>query len=183
VRNGPATQATGTATAPRPPREAEGPGNPLPTREQLRAFLRAAPGRVGKSDISRHFGLSPDQRPALRELLRSLKEQGQAAPVGRRGIAAPDRLPERGRFRARLGVPPDHTLAVYSGNLGVKQGLDVLLTAAGLMPSALLELGFIGSKGDMAIVTSDAVRVRICRELAAHLAGKRPPEPKDCTCR
>jgi ribonuclease R len=94
VRNGPATQATGTAKAPRPPREAEGPGNPLPTREQLRAFLRAAPGRVGKSDISRHFGLSPDQRPALRELLRILKEQGQAAPVGRRGIAAPDRLPE-----------------------------------------------------------------------------------------
>ena len=59
-----------------------------------RQFLRAAPGRVGKSDISRHFGLSPDQRPALRDLLRGLKEQGQAAPVGRRGIAAPDRLPE-----------------------------------------------------------------------------------------
>ena len=94
VRNGPATQATGTAKAPRPPRQAEGPGNPLPTREQLRAFLRAAPGRVGKSDISRQFGLSPDQRPALRDLLRSLKESGQAAPVGRRGIAAPDRLPE-----------------------------------------------------------------------------------------
>ncbi|WP_368413821.1 ribonuclease R [Falsiroseomonas sp.] len=94
VRTGPAAPAQGTAKAPRPPRDAEGLGNPLPTREQLRAFLRAAPGRVGKSDISRHFGLSPDQRPALRELLRSLKEQGQAAPVGRRGIAAPDRLPE-----------------------------------------------------------------------------------------
>ena len=66
----------------------------LPTREQLRAFLRKTPGRVGKSDIARHFGLTSDQRPALRELLRSLKELGQAAPVGRRGIAAPDRLPE-----------------------------------------------------------------------------------------
>ena len=64
---------------------------------------------------------------------------------------------------------------------GVKNGAYAVLS--GLMPSALLELGFIGSKGDMAIVTSDAVRVRICRELAAHLAGKRPPEPKDCTCR
>ncbi|WP_372620802.1 ribonuclease R [Falsiroseomonas sp.] len=68
--------------------------NPLPTREQLRAFLRAAPGRVGKSDIARHFGLTSDQRPALRELLRSLKESGQAAPAGRKGVAAPDRLPE-----------------------------------------------------------------------------------------
>jgi len=67
---------------------------PLPTREQLRAFLREAPGRVGKSDIARHFGLTSDQRPALRELLRGLKESGQAALVGRRGIAAPDRLPE-----------------------------------------------------------------------------------------
>ena len=70
------------------------PEPPLPTREQLRAFLRDAPGRVGKSDIARHFGLSSDQRPALRELLRSLKESGQATPVGRRGLAAPDRLPE-----------------------------------------------------------------------------------------
>ena len=93
VRKGPAAPAQGTAKAPRPPRDVAA-DNPLPTREQLRAFLRAAPGRVGKSDISRHFGLSPDQRPALRELLRGMKEQGQAAPVGRRGIAAPDRLPE-----------------------------------------------------------------------------------------
>jgi ribonuclease R len=67
---------------------------PLPTREQLRAFLRGATGRVGKSDIARHFGLSSDQRPALRELLRGLKDDGQIAPVGRRGMAAPDRLPE-----------------------------------------------------------------------------------------
>src|SRR5687767_4913288 len=67
---------------------------PLPTREQLRAFLREAPGRVGKSDIARHFGLTSDQRPALRELLRSLKESGQAQPTGRRGVAAPGRLPD-----------------------------------------------------------------------------------------
>jgi ribonuclease R len=67
---------------------------PLPTREQLRAFLRDTPGRVGKSDIARHFGLTSDQRPALRELLRSLKESGQAQPAGRRGVAAPGRLPE-----------------------------------------------------------------------------------------
>lgn len=70
------------------------PEGALPTREQLRAFLRNASGRVGKSEIARHFGLSSDQRPALRDLIRSLKESGQAAPVGRRGIAAPDRLPE-----------------------------------------------------------------------------------------
>jgi ribonuclease R len=61
---------------------------------QLREFLRDQPGRVGKTEISRHFGLSTDQRPALRELLRGLKETGQASPVGRKGLAAPERLPE-----------------------------------------------------------------------------------------
>jgi ribonuclease R len=78
----------------------------LPTREQLRAFLRETPGRVGKSDIARHFGLTSDQRPALRELLRSLKEQGQAAPAGRRGVAAPDRLPEMTVVEV-VGTDPD----------------------------------------------------------------------------
>jgi ribonuclease R len=67
---------------------------PLPSPEALRAFLRDAPGRVGKTEIARHFGLASDQRPALRELLRGLKEAGQAAPVGRKGLAAPERLPD-----------------------------------------------------------------------------------------
>ncbi len=67
---------------------------PLPSREQVRAFLRDQPGRVGKADIARHFGLTTEQRPALRELLRGLKESGDAQPSGRKGFAAPGRLPE-----------------------------------------------------------------------------------------
>lgn len=35
-----------------------------------------------------------------------------------------------GGFRARFDVPADHLLAVYSGNLGRKQGIDILLEAA-----------------------------------------------------
>ncbi len=68
--------------------------NPLPSREQLRAFLKSSPGRVGKTEIARHFGLTTEQRPALRGLVKSLKEDGQAAPAGKRSYAAPDRLPE-----------------------------------------------------------------------------------------
>jgi ribonuclease R len=79
---------------------------PLPSRAELRAFLQAAPGRVGKSDIARHFGLTTEQRPALRELLRSLKESGQAAPAGRKGIAAPDRLPDMSVVEV-IGTDPD----------------------------------------------------------------------------
>lgn len=44
-----------------------------------------------------------------------------------------------GWFRQTNGIPPDALLAVYSGNLGRKQGLDVLLDAAEILsaePSA-----------------------------------------------
>ncbi len=81
------------ARRPSPGTLAAGPA-PLPSKEALRRFLAAAPGRVGKTEIARHFGLSTEQRPALRDLLRSLKEDGSAAPAGRRGLAALGRLPE-----------------------------------------------------------------------------------------
>lgn len=41
--------------------------------------------------------------------------------------------PERGEFRKRHGFASDEFLAVYAGNLGVKQGLDVLLETAPLL--------------------------------------------------
>ncbi len=78
-----------------PPEDADPAGRPgLPGKDQLRRFLEAAPGAVGKSDIARHFGLTPDQRPALRALLAELKADGGAMPADRRGLAAPGRLPE-----------------------------------------------------------------------------------------
>lgn len=39
-------------------------------------------------------------------------------------------LPKPGGFRARFGFSKDDFLAVYSGNLGVKQGLSILIAAA-----------------------------------------------------
>lgn len=41
--------------------------------------------------------------------------------------------PARGEFRRKNGLPADAFLAVYAGNLGVKQGLDVLIQAAQLV--------------------------------------------------
>ena len=90
----------------RRPATAQAP-RPLPSKEEIRRFLAAAPGRVGKTEIARHFGLTSDQRPALRALLAALKAEGAAVPAGRRGVSAasprsgasrgapaPDRLPE-----------------------------------------------------------------------------------------
>jgi colanic acid biosynthesis glycosyl transferase WcaI len=46
------------------------------------------------------------------------------------GIAIPDQVPASGGFRARYNFTPDEFLAIYAGNLGVKQGLSILLDVA-----------------------------------------------------
>jgi colanic acid biosynthesis glycosyl transferase WcaI len=48
------------------------------------------------------------------------------------GVALPNdaEIPERGKFRGKHQFGSDDFLAVYAGNLGVKQGLDILLDAA-----------------------------------------------------
>lgn len=58
------------------PRDRRGPAPALPSLDALRRYLRDTPGRAGKTEISRHFGLSTEQRPALRELLRELEREG-----------------------------------------------------------------------------------------------------------
>src|SRR5437667_3617870 len=44
-------------------------------------------------------------------------------------------IPARGRFRARHHFSPNEFLAIYAGNLGVKQGLQILFDAAELLRS------------------------------------------------
>lgn len=67
---------------------------PMPTKAALREFLATATGRVTKSDIARAFGLTADQRPALRVMMRELAAEGGATPAGKRAVIAPSRLPE-----------------------------------------------------------------------------------------
>ncbi len=45
-------------------------------------------------------------------------------------IPSPERIPVRGKFRKKHGFGADEFLAIYAGNLGVKQGLEILLDAA-----------------------------------------------------
>ena len=42
-------------------------------------------------------------------------------------------IPSRGRFRVRHGFGERDILVLYSGNIGVKQGLEILVEAAGLI--------------------------------------------------
>jgi colanic acid biosynthesis glycosyl transferase WcaI len=51
----------------------------------------------------------------------------------------------RGEFREKFDISADHLLAVYSGNLGRKQGIDVLLEAAQQLQSKPITLVIAGA--------------------------------------
>jgi ribonuclease R len=67
---------------------------PLPSRDEVRRFIRESAGRVGKREISQHFGLTVEHRAGLRGLLKSLEAEGAVAPAGHRRFTAPGRLPD-----------------------------------------------------------------------------------------
>ncbi len=73
-------------------------------------------------------GISP-------EIIAAFRRKG--VPEGKlilypNSVELPDlaQLPARGHFRAKHSFATDDFLAIYAGNLGVKQGLDVLIDAA-----------------------------------------------------
>jgi ribonuclease R len=60
----------------------------------VRRFVREQPGRVGKREIARAFGIGPDQRAELRDLVRDLARDGTLAQAGHRRVTERGRLPE-----------------------------------------------------------------------------------------
>ncbi|HEX7389963.1 MAG TPA: RNB domain-containing ribonuclease, partial [Acidiphilium sp.] len=67
----------------------------LPSAETLRDFIAEAGTRLGKGDIARAFGVAPEDRKALRALLRDLERDGVLTRAGGRSVRAADALPER----------------------------------------------------------------------------------------
>ena len=78
----------------------------LPSREEIRRFVEAMPGRVGKREIAREFGIAPDDKLALRGVLAELRTDGTIAPAGHRRFISPTRTPETGIVRI-IGTDPD----------------------------------------------------------------------------
>jgi colanic acid biosynthesis glycosyl transferase WcaI len=60
------------------------------------------------------------------------------------GVLFPSTVPPRGKFRKRVGLSPEQFVAVYSGNLGVKQGLEVVIEAARLLRDSRIRLVICG---------------------------------------
>ncbi len=84
--------------------------------------------RFAYEKARRVSGISP-------EIIAAFRRKG--VPEGKlilypNSVALPElaQLPARGHFRAKHGFAADEFLAIYAGNLGVKQGLDVLIEAA-----------------------------------------------------
>ncbi|NNM57420.1 ribonuclease R [Acidocella sp.] len=77
----------------KPRAKAENP-SALPSRETIKAFLKEASQTVGLREVARAFGVAPDDKKALRGLMKSLEADGVVERAGRRKFVEAGRLPE-----------------------------------------------------------------------------------------
>jgi ribonuclease R len=70
------------------------PSRELPTRESIKALLADAQQKIGLREVARAFGVQPDDKKALRGLMKSLEADGLVERAGRKQFIAPGRLPE-----------------------------------------------------------------------------------------
>ncbi|MGZ5504455.1 MAG: WcaI family glycosyltransferase [Chthoniobacterales bacterium] len=70
-------------------------------------------------------------------------------------------MPERGAFRKKNGLPLDKFLAVYAGNLGVKQGLDQLIEAAQLVRNGNIRILICGDGAQRDVLAEQIRTLRL----------------------
>ncbi len=66
----------------------------LPSRESVKKFIAEAERKIGLREVARAFGVKPDDKKALRGMMKSLEADGVVERAGRKQYAAPGRLPE-----------------------------------------------------------------------------------------
>ena len=66
----------------------------MPTRESIKSYLAEAEQKVGLREVARAFGVQPDDKKALRGLMKSLEADGVLERAGRKQFVAAGRLPE-----------------------------------------------------------------------------------------
>ncbi|MEY2512214.1 MAG: colanic acid biosynthesis glycosyl transferase WcaI [Verrucomicrobiota bacterium] len=101
-----------------------------------------------------------------RGMLRTFHEKGVASE---KQIYFPNTIdlksdgpePDRGAFRKRYGFPEDKFLAVYSGNLGVKQGLEILLETAALLRDRGIRFLICGDGAQREMLAARATEMRL----------------------
>ena len=66
-----------------------------------------------------------------------------------------------GEFRRKNGLPADAFIALYAGNLGVKQGLDVLIEAARLVRDRRIQIVICGDGAQREALAEQAQRLEL----------------------
>lgn len=79
--------------APKKPKSKGGPKTPLPTREQILAFIRESGTQVGKREIARAFGLRGTDKIALKAILKDLSATSDVARGEGRRFGAHGAMP------------------------------------------------------------------------------------------
>jgi ribonuclease R len=79
---------------PKAPKTEDKTATPLPSRAAIKSLLAEARGKLGVREIARAFGVGPDDKKALRGLLRSLEADGVLDRAGPKQFAEAGRLPE-----------------------------------------------------------------------------------------
>jgi len=78
----------------RPPRnDRDAPRRPYPTDEEILEFLRDQPGKVGKREIARAFGLRGDDKIWLKQKLKALQDAGRMERGRGRELTPAGKLP------------------------------------------------------------------------------------------
>jgi colanic acid biosynthesis glycosyl transferase WcaI len=101
-----------------------------------------------------------------RGMLKTFQSKGVPAPkliyfpnaIDLSRNAAP---PPLGEFRKRRGFAPDEFLAVYAGNLGVKQGLGVLLETAALLQHQRIRFLICGDGAQREVLAARAREMKL----------------------
>jgi ribonuclease R len=91
----------------------------VPTRETLLAFLATAGEGVGKREIAKAFGVKGADRPALKQLIHQLEDEGVLAKAGRKAFQRADLPPASGLFEIVDLDPDGELMARASGQDGL----------------------------------------------------------------
>jgi colanic acid biosynthesis glycosyl transferase WcaI len=102
--------------------------------------------------------------------------RGMLAAFSRKGVPSEKQLyfpngirletpPPRGAFRARHGFAADDFLAIYSGNIGVKQGLQVLVHAARRLRNGRIRIVICGDGAQRPLIEAQAADLQNVRLL------------------
>ncbi len=80
-------------------------------------------------------------------------------------VSVPDTSNEvrRGRFRRRAGIGDRELIALYSGNLGVKQGLGIVLDAAGLCRESAIRFVICGDGAERSALELRARELKLAQ--------------------